>query len=451
MKKIKLLPILLFLSVLVFNSCKDNDTEELIVKFSETEKTFDITIGETFVLMADTRPYGKVESEWYVNGELTVSGGKFSYQFPEDGEHTLKYVGKYDGQEISETFIVNVANMLKVSLSIGDETQVVKKLNETLKVSAIVEQGVGIIHKWEVDGVVKSTEAELLYLLDEVKVHKVKYSAQNNKGTWEKEFDVVVESDEVKIEFSIEENSTIDVDVNEEFEIVATVTQGGVGISHEWKVGDDIKSTTETLKYTPALGGKYTITYTAKNAQGQTLRTAQWLLYVNDGYLMLDDFETGQKVNDKLYKGGASAAVVEVVNNPLSTGSNTSKYVLKVTGSFASQQLNIYINNATQGIDISSDIWGKGFDRIRFKYYNANANRKVMWKYNGQGSQVNITTQPVLGQWSYGEIELTQDKMDALVQIHLRLNDVVSGSASVDDVIYIDDIEFYNSKVYKGY
>lgn len=178
------------------------------------------------------------------------------------------------------------------------------------------------------------------------------------------------------------------------------------------------------------------------------IRNTNDVVGIETSSFLLDDFESG--VKDIKFKGGSADAVVDVVDNPLKNGLNTSDKVLMVTNSFASQQLNIYIKRAADPeVDITEYIRGKNFDRIRFKYYNENPNRKVMWKYNGAGSQVDITTQPALSEWSYGEIELTNSQMDALTQIHLRLNDTVDGSTenASTDIIYIDDIEFYSSSL----
>ncbi len=159
---------------------------------------------------------------------------------------------------------------------------------------------------------------------------------------------------------------------------------------------------------------------------------------------ILDNFESG--VKDIKFRGGPDAAVVEVVNNPLKSGLNTSDKVLMVTKSFASQQLNIYIRRASNPtVDISDEVWGKNFNRVRFMYYNPiTSGRFVSWKYNGQDPTLNITPQPEFGVWSYVDIAVTPNQMDALTSIHLRLND---GGNSDNDVVYIDNIEFYNAEL----
>lgn len=160
---------------------------------------------------------------------------------------------------------------------------------------------------------------------------------------------------------------------------------------------------------------------------------------------ILDNFESG--VKDIKFRGGNDAAVVDVVDNPLKSGLNTSNKVLKVTKSFASQQLNVYIKRASNPtVDISGDVWGKNFDRVRFMYYNPVASgRSVAWKYNGLDPILNITPQPALGVWSYVDIALTSNQMDALTSMNLRLND--GSGTSENDIVYIDNIEFYNAEL----
>lgn len=162
--------------------------------------------------------------------------------------------------------------------------------------------------------------------------------------------------------------------------------------------------------------------------------------------LLVDDFESGT-LHPRFRKGNP-AGTLEIIDNPASGGINTSAKVLKVTNNWGSQQVNVDITKNQTGDD-AIDVANKGYDRFRFKYYSeVTEDRKVMWKHNGNGSEVDITVQPTLGAWSYAEIEMTEGEMNSLDMIHLRLNHKLDGTnGSTDDIIYIDDLEFYNSSL----
>lgn len=161
--------------------------------------------------------------------------------------------------------------------------------------------------------------------------------------------------------------------------------------------------------------------------------------------LTVDDFESGTL--HPRFRGGNTSGTTEIVDNPSQTGINTSSKVLKITNNWGSQQLNIDItkNNVVPPIDVV----GKGYNRFRFKYYTEiTEDRKVMWKHNGNGSEVDITIQPTSGGnvWSYAEIEMTEGQMNVLDMIHLRLNHKPDGGGgNTTDVVYIDDLEFYTA------
>lgn len=168
--------------------------------------------------------------------------------------------------------------------------------------------------------------------------------------------------------------------------------------------------------------------------------------------LFVDNFESG--ILHPRFRGGnaSNGGIVEIVDNPAQTGINTSSKVLRITNNFGSQQLNIDITK--NNVDPALNVVNKGYDRFRFKYYTEVAeDRKVMWKHNGNGTQVDITIQPTSGGnvWSYAEIEMTEGEMNSLDMIHLRLNHKLDESnGNSTDVIYIDDLEFYNSTLTKS-
>ena len=442
---------LILVGVITFLPSCSSDTdnassliERLYATFSVESDQLTATTGQEFVLIAYTTPESKVSNKWYIDDVLESTATTLKYKFNTPGTKKVRYIVKNEAGEFSKEFTVKVTDVLVVNLSIGDVSFIERHLNSELEVVALVSAGTDITHQWEVDETVVSNDRILdRFMLTEKKTYKVKYTATNAVGNYVKEFEVRILGLPLDVDFSIKDTEIRRLK-GKELEIVATIIDGAEGAVHEWKIGDTTVSSTDVLAYDCNEDGTFEIVYNCKNAAGDKF-SRTWKLNVIVGSFMLDDFEKGWK---DIYRGGGNDAVVEIVDNPLKTDLNTSSKVLKVTKSFGSQQLNVYIKRAANPtVDITADVWSQGFDRVRFMYYNpiVGSSRFVSWKYNGGDPVLTLSPQPLFGVWSYAELDLTTGKVNGLTSMNLRLND----GGQLDDIVYVDNIEFYNSDLIK--
>lgn len=443
--------LLLALAVCMTACGSDSDDESASLTKKPTA-TFDAasdqltaTTGEYFILTATPTPNEKIVNEWYVDDVLESTSTILKHKFSTPGTKKVRYHVRNEAGEFIKEFTVVVADVLIVNLSIGDVNEINRHQNTELEVIALVAAGSNITHKWEIDGVVVSKDHILDgFILAERKTYHVKYTATHATQTYVKEFDVNILGLPLAVEFSIMDKILTRVQ-EQKLDIAATVTAGAEGAKHTWKVNDVVVSSSDKLSYECKEEGSFNISYHCVNGVGDTF-TYEWTLNVVIGSFMHDRFENG--LREAMFKGGPNTAIVEIVDNPLKAGLNTSANVLKVTKSFLSQQLNVYVKRPNSTADISGKVWNKGFDKVRFLYYNpTTVGRMVTWKFNGLDPVLNITPQPVLGQWSYVEIELTNTQMNTITQFNLRLND--GPGTSDNEIVYIDDFEFYNSTLMK--
>lgn len=444
--------LLLFAFIVCMTSCSSDSNDETSSFVEKPTATFDAagdqltaTTGEYFVLTATPTPNEKITNEWYVDDVLESTSTVLKCKFSTPGTKKVRYKVRNEAGEFVKDFTVVVTDVLVVNLSIGDVDQIERRQNEELEVIALVSAGVDIKHKWEVDGVVVSTDHILDgFILSESKTYRVKYTAVHATQTYMKEFTVKILGLPLNVTFSIMDKTVTRL-TGKMLEIEATVTEGKDGAKHTWMVDGVTVSETDKLAYECIKEGSYDISYHCVSTAGDTFKY-EWKLNVIVGSFMLDRFENGFR--EAMYKGGPATAVVKVVDNPMKSGLNVSDHVLTVSKSFLSQQLNVYVKRVNPSVDISGEVWNKGFDRVRFLYYNpATVGRMVTWKFNGMDPVLNITPQPEFGKWSYVDIELTNVQMNSLTQLNLRLNDGTGNSEN--DIVYIDDIEFYNSTLVK--
>lgn len=366
------------LALLSFIACTvacDNDPEAVVYK--EPTATFSIesdhltsTVGDNFELIAYPQPEGKVYSKWFIDDVLEASTATLSYQFTSPGIKKVRYLAKNGAGEFSKEFTVEVNDILKVNLSIGDVSQIELKQFEELKVIALVSAGSNIQHQWEIDGTVVSTERILEgFMLNELKTYHVKYTATNSAGTFVKEFDVKTLDRPLEINFSVMDE-TIRMTQGNLLEIVANVLYGGAGAVHDWKINGKTVSITNTISNLCTEIGIFEITYKCVNELDETI-THSWNLEVTDGTWMVATFEDNSYDDVRFTAADKTLSVIE---NPNKTGMNTSGYCF--------QQF-IPNNVSTSGIiwlSFREDI--SAYKGIKFKYYKFSNDRKVQVDMN---------------------------------------------------------------------
>lgn len=154
--------------------------------------------------------------------------------------------------------------------------------------------------------------------------------------------------------------------------------------------------------------------------------------------LLVDDFEGG--VLHPRFRVDAPLSI-SVVDNPSKTGINASSKVLKLTGNSGSGILRVDFNMNGQ-VTVTNI-----YDRLRFKYYRgAINNNTVLLDQNGSTTkQISPVIAPsATNAWEV--VEFNVEPVTYSLQL-LRLDKRTTSPMPVPaDVIYIDDLEMYDSK-----
>lgn len=306
----------------------------LKVEFSNEEETISCLPGEEVLITATVVAGDKeVVHAWKVGDEEVSSTAEFKYTFDKMGSYTVAYRGvNADDISFNRTWTVTVDELpLEIDFSVTDATIPCVQGNEVAITATVKNGGTGLTHEWKVGSDVVSTTAEFKHTFGEVGTFTVSYKGVNGKGeektgTWT----VQVEEKPLEIEFSKADGSTLKNVKGDELAITATVKGGATGLTHEWKVGGDVVSTTTEFKHTFDAAGTYTVTYKGVNTKGEE-KTASWTVVVSEdavGY-MFENFETRDALPGHFINGNAAIEGTTLQENPYKTAVNPSNKVLR--------------------------------------------------------------------------------------------------------------------------
>lgn len=306
----------------------------LKVEFSNEEETISCLPGEEVLITATVVAGDKeVVHAWKVGDEEVSSTAEFKYTFDKMGSYTVAYRGvNADDISFNRTWTVTVDELpLEIEFSVTDATIPCVQGNEVAITATVKNGGTGLTHEWKVGSDVVSTTAEFKHTFGEVGTFTVSYKGVNGKGeektgTWT----VQVEEKPLEIEFSKADGSTLKNVKGDELAITATVKGGATGLTHEWKVGGDVVSTTTEFKHTFDAAGTYTVTYKGVNTKGEE-KTASWTVVVSEdavGY-MFENFETRDALPGHFINGNAAIEGTTLQENPYKTAVNPSNKVLR--------------------------------------------------------------------------------------------------------------------------
>lgn len=306
----------------------------LKVEFSNEEETISCLPGEEVLITATVVAGDKeVVHAWKVGDEEVSSTAEFKYTFDKMGFYTVAYRGvNADDISFNRTWTVTVDELpLEIEFSVTDATIPCVQGNEVAITATVKNGGTGLTHEWKVGSDVVSTTAEFKHTFGEVGTFTVSYKGVNGKGeektgTWT----VQVEEKPLEIEFSKADGSTLKNVKGDELAITATVKGGAMGLTHEWKVGGDVVSTTTEFKHTFDAAGTYTVTYKGVNTKGEE-KTASWTVVVSEdavGY-MFENFESRDALPGHFINGNAAIEGTTLQENPYKTAVNPSNKVLR--------------------------------------------------------------------------------------------------------------------------
>ena len=419
------------------------------VTFPVGESSMTATVGEEVEFRANVEEGDRLTCSWYVGETLEASTPSFTYVFRTPGTFDVRFEARNGAGSVSKTYEVTVSDVLEMYLSVGDSTRIKRLQLDNLKVMAIVTAGSNVQHEWTVDGQKASTEAYFdTFVLADAKVYTVAYRGTNAAGEFTKSFEVEVLERPLEVEFS-NTDAVISCKSGETVTIDATVTFGGTGVQHEWKVDGAPVSTESHFSYTFTGEGPYTIDYRAENAKGETV-TRQWTVNIQASGLLLDDFESGSLTPWWRTKENDPGITVE--DNPKPDAVNSSAKVMRdrVNG-----------DNSTSGyftLETSKIFDGKGIDiskctGIRFKIYLGK--KKYYPRVDIGGTKYAPVTEPQFkDEWEVLEYRFPFNlDPTKIIQIRPLLqqngSNISKGAEVIVDnndnkyrEVYIDDIEF---------
>ena len=442
----------------------------LKVEFSNEEETISCLPGEEVLITATVMAGDKeVVHAWKVGDEEVSSTAEFKYTFDKMGSYTVAYRGvNADDISFNRTWTVTVDELpLEIEFSVTDATIPCVQGNEVAITATVKNGGTGLTHEWKVGSDVVSTTAEFKHTFGEVGTFTVSYKGVNGKGeektgTWT----VQVEEKPLEIEFSKADGSTLKNVKGDELAITATVKGGATGLTHEWKVGGDVVSTTTEFKHTFDAAGTYTVTYKGVNTKGEE-KTASWTVVVSEdavGY-MFENFESRESIPGH-FTGNDNALFI--VANPYVTAVNPGTKVLKDDLSASSHSTSGYVNMGFAHLNDRAK-----YRAIRVKVYlgenaycprlqitvgTANPN-KLPSKINGQAftdqTEANWKSLIKTDDWNVFVYDLIDcgfgiSNFENTTTVQFRPlskfngNNIDAGAASATNtrIVYYDDIEF---------
>lgn len=450
--------IYLLTAALVLAGC-DKEPEE--VQFSIPTATFSINsdqlsvdINQLIEISALPQPQGSVSNKWYVDGILESTSEVFRFEFKDPGKKIVKYVAKNGAGEFSKEFTVFVGDIVDIELSIGDQTEISVHKGEFLKVSAIVNTGANITHKWWIDDVEVGEDfliADGNFVLTDLKIYKVRYEGGNETGKVTRAFDVVVLDQPLEVEVIADAEKIVDSEIThtagKPFTFTANIIHGGRDARHEWRLNGVLVSSTETYTMNSNSDGEFTVSYTCENAKGEKVEKMfkVTLLKALTGWMVsdLENFDLSSKRFTPSWKEeDMSQWSISVSDNPDKSGINDSDKCLKqlITGN-SNTTGTVWVNFNRLGIteDISE------YRRIRFKYYKSTDDRYAKVEVDGGTATVvdgkNGMNAPI-NTWVEVEYIFTQKQYARItIKTLQRKDESVTGKEPA--LAYIDDIELF--------
>ena len=418
------------------------------VEFTMPSDVINAKVGDVVSFSARVISGDKVSVGWYINDVLTSSSQAFDYVFEEAGSYRLRFEARNGAGVKSHDYEVNVSDMLRIVLSTGDSSQVVRRQLDYLKVAAIVEYGKDVTHEWSVDGKVLGSEAFFgTVQLTEARTYNVRYRGSNPSGSFDKSFSVSVTERPLEISFS-NNDDIIALLAGRTLTITATVLYGAAGLQQKWYLDGEPAGDSSEFSHYFSKGGEYSLLYEAVNAKGETV-SRSWKVTVTATGRLFDDFEAEEI--GSWFNLGENQPGIELVENPLVGGLNTSAQCLRdrvygsggTSGYFTMKGPKMLSDG---GFDISE------YSGISFLVYLGANNYYPRVDYGG--TKYPPVTQPKFnGEWEVLEYKLPEGQtFDNTKNIVFRLmlnadgSNISGGSVEAEEhnrTVYIDDIEFF--------
>ena len=294
MKKIIWMQAVLLMGLTALWGCGDDDTtgEQPAVMpqvtFPVTESAVSAYVDDAVRFEAVIESPGPLSCNWFVDGKLMASTASMTYVFRAKGTYDVHFEASNTVGKVEKDYSVTVeGSPLGIEFSNEEETISCLPGEEVLITATVVAGDKDVVHEWKVGGDVVSSTAEFKHTFDRMGSYTVTYRGVNaDEVSVNREWTVTVDELPLEIEFSVTD-ATIPCVQGSEVAITATVKNGGTGIVHEWKVGDDVASETAEFKRKFDEVGTFTVTYKGKNGKGEE-KSSSWTVQVEEKPLEIE-------------------------------------------------------------------------------------------------------------------------------------------------------------------
>lgn len=294
MKKIIWMQAVLLTGLAAMWGCGGDDTTDEQpavmpqVTFPVTESAVSAYVDDAVRFEAVIESPGPLSCGWFVDGKLAASTASMTYVFKAKGTYDVRFEASNTAGKVGKDYSVTVeGSPLKVEFSTEEETVSCLPGEEVLITATVVAGDKEVVHEWKVGDEVVSTTAEFKHTFDEMGSYTVTYRGVNaDEVSVNRTWTVTVDELPLEIEFSVTD-ATISCVQGNEVAITATVKNGGTGLVHAWKVGDEVVSTTAEFKRTFDEAGTFTVSYRGVNGKGEE-KTSSWTVGVEEKPLEIE-------------------------------------------------------------------------------------------------------------------------------------------------------------------
>ena len=294
MKKIIWMQAVLLTGLAAMWGCGGDDTTDEQpavmpqVTFPVTESAVSAYVDDAVRFEAVIESPGPLSCGWFVDGKLAASTASMTYVFKTKGTYDVRFEASNTAGKVGKDYSVTVeGSPLKVEFSNEEETVSCLPGEEVLITATVVAGDKEVVHEWKVGDEVVSTTAEFKHTFDEMGSYTVTYRGVNaDEVSVNRTWTVTVDELPLEIEFSVTD-ATISCVQGSEVAITATVKNGGTGLVHAWKVGDEVVSTTAEFKRTFGEAGTFTVSYRGVNGKGEE-KTSSWTVGVEEKPLEIE-------------------------------------------------------------------------------------------------------------------------------------------------------------------
>lgn len=294
MKKIIWMPAVLLMGLAAMWGCDDDKTTEEQpavapqVTFPVTESAVSAYVDDAVRFEAVIESPGPLSCSWFVDGKLMASTASMTYVFKAKGTYDVHFEASNTAGKVEKDYSVTVeGSPLKVEFSNEEETISCLPGEEVLITATVVAGDKEVVHAWKVGDEEVSSTAEFKYTFDKMGSYTVAYRGVNADDiSFNRTWTVTVDELPLEIDFSVTD-ATIPCVQGNEVAITATVKNGGTGLTHEWKVGSDVVSTTAEFKHTFGEVGTFTVSYKGVNGKGEE-KTGTWTVQVEEKPLEIE-------------------------------------------------------------------------------------------------------------------------------------------------------------------